>query len=60
MAVPADGGCVGNEQRDVSGRRMVMVVTDSAGTLLVEREAPGGSNNIAELAAVSDALAWCD
>jgi ribonuclease HI len=40
-------------------RRMVMVVADENGTVLRERKRPGGSNNIAELEAVRDALEWC-
>jgi ribonuclease HI len=54
-----DGGCTGNSQREVAARRMVMVVTDEQGVVLAEATAHGGSNNIAELAAVRDALAWC-
>lgn len=54
-----DGGCSGNHLQDLSLRRMVMVVTDENGVVLSEQEDVGGSNNIAELRAVRDALKWC-
>ena len=38
---------------------MVMVVTDAEGRVLSETKCAGGSNNIAELCAVRDALRWC-
>ena len=53
-----DGGCSNNCQLDVSKREMIAVVTDSTGAVLVERFQHGGSNNIAELLAVKEALAW--
>lgn len=59
MILYVDGGCSGNERRDIAARKTVMVVTDEAGTVLSERLGKGGSNNIAELEAVRDALAWC-
>lgn len=59
MVLYVDGGCSGNGQRDMARRRMVMVVTDEAGVVLSEQQDTGGSNNIAELRAVRDALAWC-
>ena len=59
MVLYVDGGCSGNGQRDMTRRRMVMVVTDEAGVVLSEQQDTGGSNNIAELRAVRDALAWC-
>ncbi len=37
---------------------MVAVVTDSAGAVLVEKWQHGGSNNIAELWAIQEALTW--
>jgi ribonuclease HI len=55
-----DGGCSGNETKDVSKRRMVMVVTDESGLVLSERSSDGGSNNIAELEAIRDALLWAE
>lgn len=59
MVLYVDGGCSGNEQRDMSKRRMIRVVTDEAGALISDYHVEGGSNNIAELAALHDALAWC-
>lgn len=59
MQLYVDGGCEGNDQPDVSKRRMVMVVTDAEGRVLSEQTADGGSNNIAELYAVRNALQWC-
>ena len=53
-----DGGCSNNDQPDASKRAMIAVVTDSTGTVLVEQRQHGGSNNIAELLAVKDGLAW--
>ena len=53
-----DGGCSGNDQPDMSKRKMVMVVASEDGTLISERSEAGGSNNIAELMAVRDALKW--
>jgi ribonuclease HI len=51
-----DGGCLNNDQHDVSKRRMIAVVSDRTGAVLVERWQNGGSNNIAELWAVNEAL----
>lgn len=59
MLLYVDGGCSGNDQKEIARRRMVAVVTDDTGQVLSERQEPGGSNNIAELVAVHDALAWC-
>jgi ribonuclease HI len=53
-----DGGCSGNEQRDPKRRQMIAVVTDENGSILVEKTREGGSNNIAELLAVKEAMAW--
>ena len=53
-----DGGCSGNDQLDMSKRTMVVVVAAEDGSLISERSEPGGSNNIAELMAVRDALKW--
>src|SRR5262245_15381483 len=58
MIVYVDGGCSANNQRDLSCRHMVAVVLGEDGSLLSKREEPGGSNNIAELIAVRDALRW--
>ena len=54
-----DGGCFGNQFADLSRRDMRGVVTSEHGTVLKEFQAPGGSNNIAELRAVLLALQWC-
>jgi len=54
-----DGGCSGNDQPDASKREMIAVVSDSNGNVLVETQVHnGGSNNIAELLAVKEALLW--
>lgn len=54
-----DGGCTGNEQRDCSKRNMVAVVSDDEAIILIDKHQEGGSNNIAELLAVKEALLWC-
>ncbi len=54
-----DGGCIGNQLADLSQRQMRSVVTTERGTVLKDVQAPGGSNNIAELRAVLLALEWC-
>jgi len=53
-----DGGCLGNEQKDITKRNMVSVVTDSDGKVISEVKKAGGSNNIAEFAALRDALKY--
>jgi len=53
-----DGGCSGNEQLDIRKRKMVAVVSDQTGKIVVEKTQEGGSNNIAELLAVKEALLW--
>jgi ribonuclease HI len=59
MVIYTDGGCAGNEQKDLTRRRMIAVATDERGAVLTETKQAGGSNNIAELLAVRDALSWC-
>jgi ribonuclease HI len=55
-----DGGCSGNNQPDMTKRRMIAAVTDADGQILMEDQVLGrGSNNIAELWAVMLALTWC-
>lgn len=54
----SDGSCLGNHQPDPTKRMMVAVVTDSSGGVLIEKHEHGGSNNIAELWAVREGLAW--
>jgi ribonuclease HI len=58
MVLYVDGGCSANGQLDLTKRRMVAIVTDDQGVVLSERHLSGGSNNIAELIAVRDALIW--
>lgn len=60
MVLYTDGGCEGNDQPDIAKRRMIMVVVDDSGKVLFEETCEGGSNNIAELRAVRDALCWCE
>lgn len=55
----ADGGCMGNEQRDCSKRKMFAVVCNDQGHILIDKHQEGGSNNVAELLAVKEALLWC-
>ncbi len=55
-----DGGCSGNGQKDLDKRRMIAVVADANGMLVNESHHHGGSNNIAELIALRDALRWCE
>jgi ribonuclease HI len=59
LTLYVDGGCSGNGQRDLNKRRMISVVTDEAGVVLKCSDYDGGSNNIAELIAVRDAIRWC-
>jgi ribonuclease HI len=54
-----DGGCSGNDQPDLSKRKMIAVVSDEHGKILIDKRQDGGSNNIAELLAVKEALLWC-
>lgn len=59
MLLYTDGGCSGNAQKDLTKRQMIAVVTDYGGNVIVETNESGGSNNIAELIAVKEALRWC-
>ena len=59
MILNTDGGCSGNGQKDLSKRKMIAVVTDEGGNVIIEKFQDGGSNNIAELLAVKEALMWC-
>jgi ribonuclease HI len=56
MKIYTDGGCSNNGQLDISKRLMRAVVTDESGVVLVGKNIMGGSNNIAELWAVQEAL----
>jgi len=53
-----DGGCSGNGQHDLSKRRMISVVADSKGTILIDEHNIGGSNNIAEFLALQRVLEY--
>ena len=55
MKVFTDGGC-NNHEPDPTKRTIRAVVTDENGTMLVDKVLKGGSNNIAELWAVAEAL----
>jgi ribonuclease HI len=59
MILYTDGGCSGNDQLDLSKRKMIAVVSDERGKILIDKHQHGGSNNIAELLAVKGALLWC-
>ena len=54
-----DGGCSGNSQRDQRKRKMISVVCNEFGKVLIEKENKGGSNNIAEFIALKEALRFC-
>lgn len=56
MTLYVDGGCSGNRSKSIGCRWMVSVVTDEYGRVVSEVTSAGGSNNIAELIAVRDAL----
>ena len=59
MKLFIDGGCSNNDQLDQTKRKMVAVVTDFQGKVLVEKvKSGGGSNNTAELWAVQLAMDW--
>src|SRR5438105_1995705 len=53
-----DGACTNNNQRDLTKRQMTASVVSATGEVLTFRTEQGGSNNIAELLAVRDALQW--
>lgn len=54
-----DGGCSGNHLKDKKDTKMVSVVSDEQNNILSEEKNDGGSNNIAELIAVRNALSYC-
>jgi ribonuclease HI len=56
MTFYVDGGCRGNNFTDESKRTMRAVVTDDAGTALIDLEKSGGTNGIAELWALVEAM----
>src|SRR5262249_4681313 len=51
-----DGACSGNDQKDITKRKMIACVSEFSGDIVVEKHQEGGSNNIAELLAVKEAL----
>ena len=55
MTLFTHGGCANNHQ-ELSTRQMRIVVADETGKVLVEKTLKGGSNNIAELWAVAEAM----
>jgi len=58
MKLFTDGGCSNQMDPDHSKRVMRIVVTDEDGTVLVDKTKTGGSNNVAELWAVTEALLY--
>lgn len=52
-------GCSNNHQTDPTQRQMTVAVTDRSGRMLIQKSRHGGSNNIAALWAIQEALAWC-
>jgi ribonuclease HI len=59
MKLYTDGGCT-NNQNDPTKRQMRIVVADETGMVLAEHTMKGGSNNIAELWAVAEALVFAN
>lgn len=59
MKLFIDGGCSNNNQMNQNLRKMVSVVSDEKGKILVEKESQGGSNNIAEFIALKEAMLYC-
>jgi ribonuclease HI len=59
MILYIDGGCSGNQFIDKNKVKMISVVSDEQGNVLSEENNIGGSNNIAELIAVKNALSYC-
>jgi len=63
MKIFTDGGCKNQMDPDHENRLMRIVVADEKGTVLVDKTKTGGSNNVAELWAVTEALLYvnnCD
>lgn len=58
MILYIDGGCLGNGQEDLTKRVMRAVVTDIDGVVVFDQIRQGGSNNIAELWALVEAVSW--
>ena len=53
-----DGGCYGNGRKDIKKRKMISVVSDSGGEILIEEPNLGGSNNIAEFIALERVMEY--
>ena len=58
MKSVVDGGCSNNDRLNQSIRQMIAVVTDENGTVLVHKTKMKGSNHIAELWAILEALVF--
>ena len=58
MKVLTYGDCTNTYQYDITKREMIIVVTDESVTPLVEKTRRSGSNNIAELWAIEEALLY--
>jgi ribonuclease HI len=58
MKVYTYGGCTNNYQHDIQKREMYIVFTDDSGNVLVEKTRRSGSNNLAELWAIEEALLY--
>jgi ribonuclease HI len=56
MILYIDGGCSNSNQKDQAIRKIVWVVTDESGKVLVEKTEMVGSNNIAEFLGLRDAI----
>jgi ribonuclease HI len=53
-----DGGCSEDNEVGSASRKMATPVLDETGKVLVETCYQGGTNNIAELLAVKEAIQW--
>jgi ribonuclease HI len=58
MKLYTDGSCMNQIDADHKKRIMRIVVTDENGTVLVDKTKTGGSSNVAELWAVTEALLY--
>jgi ribonuclease HI len=56
MKLFTDGSC--DNFQDIKDRTMLIVVTDETGVVLVEKTKLGGSSNVAELRAVTEAMLY--
>ena len=53
-----DGGCSGNANPNLKERKMIMTVADQHGDLIEMDFEEGGSNNIAEILAIRNAIKY--